>query len=462
MKQGLWLLPSRHRIPSLKRFFDAAKQTGMTTGGMVLVNRDEFEKSFIEYATLELPANWHIEPVDANSVAEAMRAIWPKVQHLDWVGGLCDDHIPATQNWDTVLIDQTVGWNVVSSNDAWQAPKRIHGAIVWSGELLRTLGGIYPPGFKHFFVDDVWESLGRATNCWRVDMSVLVRHTHATKTKKSDGTTEHIGRYWSQDEATYRAWMQKTRPESIDAIMNLAEKHGVSVFRPKLGDVSVYIVTPCGDEKYDRRYTRSFENTTSMIRQCGGQVDWGEAPGSADLSLARARLFGAFLRSPHTHMMAIDSDMGWSALDVIRMIMLKRDFVAAAGPKKAYPIRFAFNLSDDNQEQLPFIEEGGTQLIEVTEIGMAFTLISRSCAERMAQAYPELNFQTENGLTEHDVFAPMIVNGWRKSEDFAFCHRWRKIGGKIFMLPSVKLSHTGSHTFEASVAEYIGVRDAAE
>lgn len=463
MKNGLWLLPSRRRIFSLKRFFDAAKETGMSTGGMVLVNKDEYEEMKSEYRALDLPKGWSIEPVDAGSVAEAMRAIWPKVQNLDWIGGLCDDHVPITKNWDTELIKDINGWNVVSSDDAWQAPKRIHGATVWSGELLRSLDGIYPRGFKHFFVDDVWENLGRSTNCWSVRMDVVVRHMHATKERKSDSTTEHIGKFWDHDEKTYRTWTRDIRPQSIEKIIELQESHGLKIFRPNLDGVSVYIATPCGDEKYDRRYTRSFENTTSMIRQCGGQVDWGEAPGTADLPMARARLFGAFLRSPHTHMMMIDSDMGWAALDVIRMLLAKRDFVAAAGPKKKYPIQFAFNLSNNAGDQLPILAEGDTHLLEVTEIGMAFTLISKSCAERMAQSFPELEFVTEGGQTEHDVFAPWIINKWRLSEDFAFCRRWRSIGGKIYMLPTVRLTHTGTHTWEAAVSDYMGVaKEAAQ
>jgi hypothetical protein len=225
--------------------------------------------------------------------------------------------------------------------------------------------------------------------------------------------------------------------------------------------MSIYLATPCGDGKYDRHYLRAFENTTNMIRQSGGRVDFGELPYIADIGLARAKLLGAFLRSPHTHMMMIDSDMGWNALDVIKMATLRRDFVAAAGPKKSYPIRFAFNVSNDGKTDSPIIEEGGTQLMEVTEIGAAFAMISRACAERMVQGFPELAFFADTGQTEYDVFSPMIVNQWRKSEDFAFCHRWRSLGGHIYMLPSVRLKHSGGHTFEAAVSDYIGSREEA-
>jgi hypothetical protein len=35
------------------------------------------------------------------------------------------------------------------------------------------------------------------------------------------------------------------------------------------------------------------------------------------------------------------------------------------------------------------------------------------------------------------------------SEDFYFCKRWRDIGGKLFVAPWVRLTHSGNYTFGA-------------
>ena len=71
----------------------------------------------------------------------------------------------------------------------------------------------------------------------------------------------------------------------------------------------------------------------------------------------------------------------------------------------------------------------------------------------MAHSYPELDFLGVTGELEHGVYAPMVENRRWYSEDFAFCKRWRAIGGKCFMIPEAALSHTGSHTFTGSFAE---------
>jgi hypothetical protein len=38
------------------------------------------------------------------------------------------------------------------------------------------------------------------------------------------------------------------------------------------------------------------------------------------------------------------------------------------------------------------------------------------------------------------------------SEDFAFCHRWRALGGKIWLDTASKLTHTGAHRFVGNTA----------
>ena len=36
------------------------------------------------------------------------------------------------------------------------------------------------------------------------------------------------------------------------------------------------------------------------------------------------------------------------------------------------------------------------------------------------------------------------------SEDFTFCHRWRKIGGKVWLDTRTALKHVGSYEFQGT------------
>jgi hypothetical protein len=43
------------------------------------------------------------------------------------------------------------------------------------------------------------------------------------------------------------------------------------------------------------------------------------------------------------------------------------------------------------------------------------------------------------------------------SEDYAFCRRWRAIGGEIWLDLESKLTHTGSYSFRGNAAAHYAV-----
>ena len=223
-----------------------------------------------------------------------------------------------------------------------------------------------------------------------------------------------------------------------------------------LAHLSVQFATPCGDARYDREFVKSFHNAACVLIELGAKVDWAEFPGCADLSLARAKIFGNFLRSHHSRLFCIDSDMGFHYDDVVRVLLANKDFVGAAGPKKTKKLEFAANNCDDEGNVLPLNSDPETGLVECTEVGAAFVCISKQCAQIMANAYPDLTFDGDNGVTEYAVYDPMLVGTTKKrrlSEDFAFCNRWRKTGGQIWLLPDVILQHAGRAVWEGALIQ---------
>lgn len=224
-----------------------------------------------------------------------------------------------------------------------------------------------------------------------------------------------------------------------------------------LSHVNLVISSPSMSGTWEDSYVDSFNGTKFLLEKYGAKCDWRRAKYSADIYSVRAKLFADFYKNDKaTHALFIDADMGWTPADVIRMILLDRNFLAVAGPKKMYPLNFAFNLLNDDGVPVAMTQEVGTNVATVSHVGGAFFLIKKEVAERMISSYPDLEYDVAPGITEFALFDPIILNGKikrRLSEDYAFCHRWRKIGGKIEMLTDVVLSHTGSHTFSGSVEE---------
>ena len=455
MTDGFWLLPSRRRIDKLRAFFKTAADTGMTTIGIVLVERREMEELWSEYGKLILPYGWSVTAVEAEGMAAKVAEGYRRFvgDETKWAGVLSDDMVPETAGWDTALISRLNGWNIITSDDCDQAPKRMEGATVWSRELVDAVGFMAPPGLNHLFFDNCWEDIGKATNCLQWAMDVKVRHAHSGITKLTDTTSEKVRSFWDADEKTYRDWSTAELKNAVSRVFTLMENKGVKVSRPDLTGVSIMLATPSAQGHFDREYLRSYEQSVAAIRSAGGQLHLAEMPFCADLGLARSKLFGAFLRSSHTHMLFVDDDMGWSAGDILRMVDSGYELVGGAGPKKKYPMQFCVSERAADGSNVPTLYNEADGSIEVAALGTGFLLMRKSCAERMAQAYPELKFDPGEGQSDYALFDPLIVGSTRFSDDFAFCHRWRAIGGKVYCLPIIHLKHSGNHVFQGSLLQ---------
>ncbi len=452
----MWLLPTKGRPDNLKRFLRSAREIGTSTPGLILINKSD--TADYDSVTQNLIDGWTVLRVDATDYGEAIRSVWSRVKDLPWIGLVCDDLVPCTPNWDTQLIASLRGWNVVSSNDGWQAPKRMHGAIVWSGDLARAIGWVFPERLSHIFHDDIWETLGRETGNWEVRMDVMVKHLHEALQGVVGPTMDRNSALWKRDEARFNEWTQYEKDDCVKKIRALQERSGVKILRPDFSGVRLMVAAPALDGRYDSSFLVGLFQVMNMMREMGCHCELAEERYTADISLGRAKLFSAFKRSKNTHCLFIDTDMGFGPSEVVRLFAAKKDFVAAAGPKKRYPLAFAANHADSKGNPLPLMYDINTGTMEVSEIGLAFALITKACADKMVAAYQELAFDGITAEEDYALFNPIVTRRKYYSEDFAFCYRWRAIGGRVFMCPEAELSHTGMHTFRGSFAKDGGVQ----
>ena len=219
MKQGIWLLPTKRSIDKLRGFLAACAKAGTVTPGLILVQKQELAELWDGYQTLTLPPGWALYPTEADGLGDKVRELWPAVKSLDWCGLVCDDLLPQTYLWDTLLLEMMHGKNMISCDDGQYAPHRIAGAVIWGGDLMRAVGYMFPPNFWHTYVDNVWEDLGRLTGCWDVRMDVLVTHDHGfLNDVEKDRTHEASYSHNSDDERAYCEWRLVEFPNSIQRI----------------------------------------------------------------------------------------------------------------------------------------------------------------------------------------------------------------------------------------------------
>jgi hypothetical protein len=96
-------------------------------------------------------------------------------------------------------------------------------------------------------------------------------------------------------------------------------------------------------------------------------------------------------------------------------------------------------------------------IAEVKHIATGFMMGQRIMLETMMQQYPETKYTDDvSFLSENEnqfayaLFDCKVENSHYLSEDWLFCNRWSKIGGKIFMDISIDLTHTGQEDYMGS------------
>ena len=410
-----------------------------------------------------MPAGWRVIPLDDNATGERTEDAYRRYcKDADWVGWLGDDSRPITEHWDTLAIERLTGWNFVSTNDGVFAPKKASGATVWSGDLLRAVGWLYAPGLKHFFFDDVWEHIGKTCGVWTVDMSILVQHDHDLVTGRLDNMNEAKNAFWANDIPAYqRLQTEGELHRACERVIAMLGGKGFAIQKNDMAGVKLMLATPCGDRRYEGIYIRTKDAVADWVRQLGGEFIWSEMPYST-VDFARCKQLGHFYRSGCTHLWTLDSDQGANPNDIVKLIQKKKDFVAVAGVRKSIPPSFALTSEDDHGKPVPLsIDQDGMMTSQHLRVGMACCIITHRCAERMMQSYPELAFKSADGQEEIAAFMPMILNKRYLNEDFAFCWRWNKIGGTVWIDSTISIDHIGPYVYQGSYIEHLETMERA-
>lgn len=158
----------------------------------------------------------------------------------------------------------------------------------------------------------------------------------------------------------------------------------------------------------------------------------------------------ALEREDVSHVLFLDSDIVFRAADVTALLELGVDFAFG---------RYAFKSHErDGPVARACIGRGeanGVQLLEYDRVGGGFVLVTRAALERMVEAYgADLGYTAPGGRRLHGLWWQAGYttgsNGERivEGEDYAFCRRWRELGGRIFTRTDVRLGHVGPHVYE--------------
>jgi hypothetical protein len=240
----------------------------------------------------------------------------------------------------------------------------------------------------------------------------------------------------------------------------------------------ILIGTPCYGGQVYQNYMESIIQLMSYAAAHGFEMTLALNGHDSLITRSRNKLVATFLDMPQaTHLMFIDADIGFKPEDVHRILQFDQDVVAGMYPVKNidWPLVHKRVTPQTTEAALPELglnfvglpltgaeREERDGFTTGTYAGTGFMLMKRTALERMIIAYPETKYDLAHtyphpkrqSANQYALFDCIIEPGTNiyLSEDFAFCRRWRQIGGKIWLDTRSRLTHIGVYRYEGMPA----------
>lgn len=249
----------------------------------------------------------------------------------------------------------------------------------------------------------------------------------------------------------------------------------------------LFVATPMYGGQCHGSFARSVTDLAVMCTKYGIEMRCYYLFNESLITRARNYCVDEFMRSEYTHLLFIDSDIAFSANDVLAMLALQGDgsngneydIIAGPYPKKCITwekIKLAVDkgFGDEDPNRLEhFVGDfvfnpvsGGTirldEPAQVLEAGTGFMMIRRPTLDKFMEAYPESTYVPDHirsahfdGSREIGMYFQAEVDPVSKrylSEDYWFCQKINQAGMKTWMCPWMELQHTGSYVFAGKLA----------
>ena len=251
----------------------------------------------------------------------------------------------------------------------------------------------------------------------------------------------------------------------------------------------LFVATPMYGGQCHGMYTKSTADLAKLTSHYGIETKFFYLFNESLITRARNYCVDEFVRSDYTHLMFIDSDIGFDPNDVLTMLALmdtenpENDKHIMCGPypkktiawekiKKAVDKGFA----DDNPGNLekyvgdyvfnPVSGQSQIRLdepVKVLEGGTGFMMITKHAFQEFEKAYPDYSYRPDHvrtknfdGSREIMMYFQALIDPKSKrylSEDYMFCQWMREVGVDTWLCPWMKLLHTGSYTFGGSLVD---------
>lgn len=254
----------------------------------------------------------------------------------------------------------------------------------------------------------------------------------------------------------------------------------------------VAVLTPTRDGLVDSSYVSSLVETVKLLSD-KYDISPSIVTGVSDIALGRTKLWSAWYKNKDVdYCLWLDSDIGVNPKDYARLFecidKYDLDAIAVSYPKKAYDPRALLrsaHILQQNEGQIDvgisveasytYVSTGLHKLINEGElkglmtcdgVGFGCVLIGRKGADKLMK-WAEKNmdkteiehiFKENETIKGYHIF-DSVMNEENEvlSEDYSFFERWKMAGNSLYILPDVKVRHTGFSHYDGNFQSFVKV-----
>lgn len=158
------------------------------------------------------------------------------------------------------------------------------------------------------------------------------------------------------------------------------------------------------------------------------------------ISNARDTMLRKALDAKADMIVFIDHDVSWRPEDLVKLLDTEGDYVVGTYRFKKPEEEYMGQLLSNN-DGTPMVREDGALATFCAPAG--FMKITSKAINRLIEKYPELLYG-ERHTPHFDLFNHGAHKFTWYGEDYACCRRWLDIGGQIWTVPDLSITHHGA------------------
>ena len=229
--------------------------------------------------------------------------------------------------------------------------------------------------------------------------------------------------------------------------------------------MKILIASPTYDGAVRIEYMKSVMALTDYLSKSGIEWEMLVEPSTLLHVMRSVMASKAMMDGGYTHMLFVDTDMGFPVSAVRKLIAADKEVIGCAYPYRTVPLHEEIPSGPKTfraaiSEVVPYavrLRAGQKKLdvkggiCEVASIGTGLLLISVVALKKMVAAGAAKTYgchfpysQWHKHETYHGFFEHLVVDGQYIGEDYSFCKRWvDDCGGQIYAVIDQEIFHVG-------------------